>query len=805
MKKVLSCVYLYPFIAIISICIGLVTFYNYSLSKLDHDIIIQRLEMAKEDSLLLKSIIEELSLNKKKALIQREVSRFATKKNISHIILVSPDSNIFYANRFHFIGKKISHVLSKSLSHHYKKEMAHNVLHKIHKHDNNLIDVTVKLNYLLNPNNKRISSGYLILAYDISVPLNEKKDELQRELFQIFLVISIITLLLFYIFYKNFIQKIELLESMTADIYRDKENHNKIPVKLASIDTIIERFLQATQDLSIMSRVITEASDAVLITDENKNIVAVNKAFELMSGYLEKDVLGHNPRDVIKSNLMDENFYQKMWENIDTYGKFSGELINRRRDGTSYTVWQNIWSLRDPNTDKITNYVAMSKDISELLQKQKEIEHLAYYDGLTGLVNRSYFLKSLDNMVAQSKRHHQKFALIYIDLDNFKETNDSLGHAAGDIVLQTFAKKTQTKLHQEDTFCRLGGDEFAIILSNVETPDDAFEVGEKVLTFSEKPIPLHNKQVEIGVSIGIALFPDDGEESKRLLSAADLAMYKSKESGKNRCTMFQSHMQDEVNKHIHIRQELKHAIKNNEFILYYQPKYSAKEEKLIGFESLIRWEHPQKGFIMPGEFIKIAEESGLIIDMTEWIFQEVNKQCEVFSAIYKNFSISINISAKHFKEQTLAEQILRLIDQKWIIGGYIELEVTESAIMDEIENTMKQLRKIQDMGITISLDDYGTGYSSLSYLKNLPIDIIKIDKSFVDGICNNKKDFTIVKSTIELAESLGMHTVVEGVEDKQQLDYVRKFGATYIQGYVYSKPLNTEDTIKLLEATVSSL
>lgn len=438
---------------------------------------------------------------------------------------------------------------------------------------------------------------------------------------------------------------------------------------------------------------------------------------------------------------MDKKYYQKMWHEIQSKGFFQGQITDRRKDGTNYTVWQKICLLKDPKTGEVTNYVAMSQDISELLEKQNEVEHLAYYDGLTNLLNRSYFLQITNKILKTHTTEH--FALLHIDFDNFKEINEALGHKAGDMLLRKFAAYLQENLVKKDIAARLNGDEFAVMATNVKGPEEAYELGCKIQEFSKK---------------------------------------------------------------VELRQELKNAIVNNELTLYYQPKYSMKEKRVVGFEALIRWIHPAKGFVGPDMFIPIAEESGLIVDMTNWIFQEVNKTLLDFKAIYKeNFSIAVNISAKHFKEESLIEKINSSIDEKLISEGYLELEVTESAFMNDVALAKKQLEILNNMGISISLDDFGTGHSSLAYLKNLPVSTLKVDKSFVDGLCTDEKDYAIVKSTIELARSLGMTTTIEGVEDQDQLDKLQHMNADYIQGYVYSRPLKKEDAIELLKTTDLSL
>jgi len=796
MKKFLKSVYFYPFVAIMSIFIGLYGFYLYSIDEIRETVIEQQLQNVKEEAFLLKNITEELSMRKKQTLIQREVTRLATRKYTQFVLLLKDDGTLLYANRHHYVGKKLEKVLSKAQSAHYLQELHEETKVHIHPYRKDKIDVTLSINYLYDQPHNIIEPGYLIMQYNIAPLLLKQTKNTQQELLYVFTFIVTIILLLFYFYYKGFFAKLYKLEELTASLTGNEQED----ASLLSIDGLIQHLLQTTSKFALMSRVVQHSSDAILITDHNKKIIAANPAFEVLTGYALSEVIGKKPEKLIKSGLMDKDYYKNMWYELEKNGLFEGKIVDRQKNGKSYTVWQKIWSLKDPKTNKVTNYVAMSQNISELIEKQKQIENLAYYDGLTNLANRSYFFQLIDKMIR--KRSKEPFALLYLDLDNLKEINDTFGHTAGDIILTKFASFLKETLRDEDIISRLGGDEFAIMAANIIEPEAALELGNKIIEFSNTPLYIHKKPMHIGVSVGIAFYPFDGSNNTSLLAAADIAMNRSKMNGKNRCTLFEEEMQKEALEKINTRHELKNAITNNELTLCYQPKYSMKGKNIVGFEALIRWIHPTKGFIGPDTFIPIAEESGLIIDMTNWIFQEVNKTLLDFKRIYKeNFSIAVNISAKHFNEESLIMEIKNSIDEKLITDGYLELEVTESALMGDVTLAQKQLQILNKMGVSIALDDYGTGHSSLSYLKNLPVSTLKVDKSFVDGLCTDKKDYAIVKSTIELARSLGMTTTIEGVEDQDQLDKLQNMHADYIQGYVYSRPLKKEDAIELLKAS----
>ena len=713
---------------------------------------------------------------------------------IQYVLLLGNDGRVLYASRHRYMGKNLKDIFSAKLAPHYMKELHEKRQAHIHPYSKDKIDITLTLNYLYNYRTDTIEPGHIIMQYCIAPIITKQTKELQQKLFSIFMGIVPIVLLLFYFYYRYFFTKLYKIEQLTNRLAGKKQESTT----LISIDSVIEHLLQTTTEFAVMPKVVQHSNDAILITDHDKKIIAVNPAFEALSGYKLDEIIGKRPEELVKSGLMDKNYYQKMWHEIENKGIFQGEITDRRKDGTSYTVWQKIWSIKDPDTKEVTNYVAMSHDISELLEKQNEIEHLAYYDGLTDLFNRSYFLHITNKII---KRHAtEQLAMLHIDIDNFKEVNEALGHKEGDMLLKKFAVYLQENLTDKDIVARLNGDEFAIIATNIKGAQEAYELGCKIQEFSKKAHKINSKKLQIGVSVGIALFPFDGKDATALLRAADTALHRSKQEGKNRCTLFEQKMQEEATKKIQLRHELKDAIVNNELTIYYQPKYSMKEERIVGFEALIRWIHPTKGFIGPDMFIPIAEESGLIVDMTNWIFQEVNKTLLDFKAIYKEkFSIAVNISAKHFKEESLIEKINSSIDVKLITEGYLELEVTESALMNDVALAKKQLQVLNNMGISIALDDFGTGHSSLAYLKSLPVSTLKVDKSFVDGLCTDEKDYAIVKSTIELARSLKMTTTIEGVEDQDQLDKLQSMDADYIQGYVYSRPLKKEDAIELLK------
>ncbi|WP_346389324.1 EAL domain-containing protein [Sulfurimonas sp. NWX367] len=759
-------------------------FFEYTVSKSKEAILTSYLNKAKEESYMFKTLIDEFPANKKEDALQKGIFQLSLQSNIKYIMLVSADERILYASRKQDIGKKLQEVFSAKRLQHYEKEIKNFYDFSIHLLGQS-IDVTIRID----------DYGYLLMLYDLHTLILQKEKEIFQELLAVFFFLLFIIILLFYLYYKHFLIKLHKIYDITSTFNRKQSR-----VKSLYIDDLLEQITNIAKESEIIARVIEYSNDAILITDAKKNIIFVNPAFERISQFTRDEVIGKKPEEIIKSNLMSDEYYADMWYKIHTFGNFQGKIIDRRKDGTDYVVWQKIWALKEPKTGSITNYVAMSQDITDLIAKQKEVEQLAYYDALTGLANRNYFIRILNKLIKKRKKEH--FALFFADIDNFKEINETIGYHAGDIVIQKFAQYLQDTLREEDIIARLGGDEFAILAYDITKPEDALEIGCKINDFSKQELFIDKHIINVSVSNGIALYPGDGSNTKELLAAVDIALFRSKKEGKNRCTIFQARMQEEAVKKMLIRHELKTALKNNEFELYYQPKFTVDGRSIAGFEALIRWNHPKKGFIRPDHFIPVAEESEIIIDITQWIFREINTVCKELNQICNKFTIAVNISAQHFKEHNLLEHIQTYIDKQWIDGGHIELEITESAIMNNIQEAVQQLTQIQSLGIDISLDDYGTGYSSLAYLKNLPINKVKIDKSFIDEICTNRKDYIIVKSTIALAENLGMCTIVEGVEDKEQQQLVQEFGATYIQGYIFSKPLKKKDAVQLLQLTL---
>ena len=425
---------------------------------------------------------------------------------------------------------------------------------------------------------------------------------------------------------------------------------------------------------------------------------------------------------------------------------------------------------------------------------ERKIRHLAYHDALTGLPNRTLFMDRIDQAISRAHRESGKFAILYIDIDHFKVINDSMGHAAGDHLLNIVSQRLTDVLRKTDTIARLGGDEFTIIIEDLEEAESVVLVAKNILAALDKPIEIFEKEVHISGSIGVALYPQDGESFGTLLKNSDTAMYRAKELGRQTFQFYEHEMSLKVMQRLELENQIRFALKNEEFVVYYQPKIDLVSGQVRGMEALVRWQHPEKGLIAPNEFIPLAEETGLIIQLDEWVMRTACKQFKKWEAAgcpIKN--LSVNISARHFKEGGLLKHCNKVIEDTEILPEYIEIELTESALVDNYNSAKETLNKIHEMGIQIALDDFGTGYASMSYLKEFPFDTVKLDRSFVQGVPEDVEDAAIVKAMIQLAEALNLNMVAEGVETELQKYFLTDHGCAYGQGYLWSKPVEATE------------
>lgn len=551
----------------------------------------------------------------------------------------------------------------------------------------------------------------------------------------------------------------------------------------------------AEEHLVFASKVFDYSIEGIVVTDADGIILQVNAAFTAITGYSAEEAIGENPR-ILKSDKHSPEFYSDMWEKITGEGQWAGEIWNRRKNGEAYPEWLTISAVKNQG-GRITNFVSIFHDISENFQQKEALKHQAQHDALTGLPNRVLMGDRLEMALAKLPRSTFKLALLYFDLDNFKYVNDAFGHTAGDDLLIELARRLSTVIRSGDTLARLGGDEFLILLTDVDTINTVSHVAARIIESLGKPF--HHRDVEfvVSASIGITLAPDDGIDAVTLVKNADTAMYRAKKFGKNTYTYFTTKLDLQSHNRIAMESKLRKAIENNEFQLYYQPLVNSADGKIVGAEALIRW-HSDGSVIPPLQFIPLAEESGLIISLGEWIIIDAAKQAKLWHDAGFDLAISINISSRQFRGQDLLALLRNMYQVIGLIPGQLYFEVTESMLIGDFEHTQKIMGDLRELGMKFYLDDFGTGYSSLSYLKKLPIDGLKIDKSFINDIVENTESRAIATAVVSLAKTLNLAIVAEGVETNDQRRVLTEISEMLIQGYLVSRPVPAEDFEVLL-------
>jgi len=553
--------------------------------------------------------------------------------------------------------------------------------------------------------------------------------------------------------------------------------------------------LKHQQHQSLLSETVFMASqEAIIITDAKAQIVRVNPAFTRQSGFSSDVVLGRNPR-LLKSGRNDADFYLAMWRSLEKQDSWSGELINRRSDGTEYRVRSNINAVRE-NNSKVLYYFAVQTDITLLHQTQLRLAHQASYDDLTDLPNRSLFNDRATQLVASSKRHGHSFALLFVDLDRFKEVNDTLGHSVGDELLRSVAQRLQAGVRTEDTVARVGGDEFAVLLPGTDRAG-AQAVAANLLACLREPLPLQAAQnYRPMASIGMAIFPEDAETPDLLLRNADMAMYGAKVGGRNRATSYTPQMSLVNLQAFSIQTELAEAIAQQQFRVYFQPKCQLGSGALMGAEALVRWQRPGHGLVMPGEFIRVAEKSGLITLLDQWVMNDALRQlgCWIQAGLWRStWRLAVNQNVADLQRLDMAGQLRQLLQTHQVPAQALELEITEDALLQQTPAQLACLDELRDMGVSLAIDDFGTGYSSLAYLRQLPISVIKIDQSFVGTMQVNNNDAVLVRAIIDLGHNLGHTLVAEGVEQIEQASHLHELGCELGQGYLFGKPVDAAD------------
>jgi len=572
-------------------------------------------------------------------------------------------------------------------------------------------------------------------------------------------------------------------------------SQERILIRGSIIDTTLQK--QTELETQKLSTVLAHISDAVMITDEDGTIEYINQSFENITGYNNQDCIGQTPR-ILNSDNQTESFYKALWETIKSGESFSNIFLNRKKDNTLYYEEKTITPLQNDKGD-VTHFISTARDISGRMKVQEHLEFLAHHDVLTQLPNRAELTNRLNQELMSTKRDNTPLAVLFLDLDKFKAINDSLGHDIGDCALQRVAKLLTNLLHEDTVIARFGGDEFVIILNEINNAKDAGDVTQTILDAFSPPFMIDNHEVFLSASIGAAIYPHDGTDSNSLLRNAGIAAYFSKEHGRSTFNFYNTRMSDVADIRHDMETRLRHALENDEFHLLYQPLVDINTGQPIGAEALIRWQPEGENPVSPLDFIPILEETGLIIPVGEWVIQNA---CQQLSEWHKlgadGFRMSINISSRQFRSDELESVLKHNIVTHRLNAADIDLEITESLLLDTNDDTISLLDRISDMGFSLSIDDFGTGYSSLSYLKRLPITTLKIDRTFVHDMQTVQDSTTLVEAIVAMAKSLRMSIIVEGVETEQQLALLSDMGCEVAQGYYFSKPVEAEAFSQLM-------
>jgi diguanylate cyclase (GGDEF)-like protein/PAS domain S-box-containing protein len=558
-----------------------------------------------------------------------------------------------------------------------------------------------------------------------------------------------------------------------------------------SLSVAIQREHAGT-DLNLAKIAFDSASEGIMIIDTNGSIIGINKGFTDITGYHEEEILGSTP-------IVFQMGKHELWESLSTEGKWRGEITNHRKNGEPYDEWLTITVVKN-SEQQITNYVGVFADITETKRSQNKLYELVNHDPLTGLPNRRLLNELFEHAIKRAERECHQIAILFIDLDRFKAINDSLGHQIGDKLLYEVSRRIKQSIRESDVVGRLGGDEFLVMMDTVQDQDDAAYKAKKILTALESEFLFDGKELFISASIGIAMFPSDGNDVDSVIKAADIAMYQVKNKGKNSYCFYTPEHSEDVVERFNLENQLRRALERKQFEVYYQPQMDILTGNIIGAEALVRWNHPDLGVISPAKFIPLAEETGIILQIGEWVLTEAAKQAKQWvSTLHRIHRIAVNVSGIQIMQSNFADTVYGILIETDCDPDALELEITESTVMQNTQHVINTFDRIKSLGVKLAIDDFGTGYSSLSNLKRLPLDKLKIDRSFVRDLPDDSDDAAIASAIYAMACSLGFTVIAEGVETIEQEQFLKNMGCTEAQGFLYSKPLTATEFTQLMQ------
>lgn len=560
----------------------------------------------------------------------------------------------------------------------------------------------------------------------------------------------------------------------------------------------VTRRRQLENQLNLTTQIFNHSREGVMITDDKANVIDVNAAFTAITGYQADEVIGRNPR-ILRSGHHDDAFYQAIWHNLSQNKSWKGEFLNRRKDGSLYPQLSTITPVFDDH-QQVKNYLCVFEDISLRKAHEAKLEQMAYFDPLTELPNRTNLLQEIAHQIKRYDITKLNFATLFLDIDHFKHINDSFGHYYGDQVLVELANRLKLCLKETDHIARIGGDEFVVLLTELPPEQSLVPILDNIFSVFERYFDFGEESLRLSTSIGIANYPQDGQTPEALLKNADTAMYLAKKNGRNGYAFYSPELTDVAISRVRLQSALYQGVELKQFSLVYQPQFNLHNQTLLGFEALIRWHHPQLGLVSPDEFIPMAEKTGAIQSIGEWVLRTACQQAKQWlDAGYPLDKLAVNVSAIQLKQSNFIEMLTRILSEYQLPAHKLEIEITEGFLIENKQQAIHDLQQIAELGVGIALDDFGTGYSSLSYLKGLPLQKLKIDRSFINDIPDDKESNAIVSAILAMGNSLSLIVTAEGIEDEKQMSYLDQIGCHFGQGYYLGRPLSVEDATNLLK------